>query len=309
MYEKLKEYKKEYGNINVPISFKTDDGILLGHWLSNIRSSFKKPSLNNIRLNSNKIKLLEELGIDWAPVESQWNNIYELAKQYYRENGNLLIPDKYITSDGTKLGRWIGTQRHNYREGILSEDKIESLEKIGMVWKVYNYSWIEMYDYALQYYNKNGDLLIQNDYKTKNKVSLGSWIGKQRKNYRDKKLSDVEIDLLNQIGMVWSLDDYEWNKIYKLASEYYKENGHLVVPKDYKTNEGIYLGKWIVKQRKLFGEDVLSDKEISLLNSIGMEWASIDYKWFVKYNLAVSCGCFFLEIFFLRCLQIIVISI
>lgn len=67
MYEKLKEYKKEYGNINVPISFKTDDGILLGHWLSNIRSSFKKPSLNNIRLNSNKIKLLEELGIDWAP--------------------------------------------------------------------------------------------------------------------------------------------------------------------------------------------------------------------------------------------------
>ena len=127
-----------------------------------------------------------------------------------------------------------------------------------------------------------------NKCKTKNKVSLGSWIGKQRKNYRDKKLSDVEIDLLNQIGMVWSLDDYEWNKIYKLANEYYKENGHLVVPKDYKTNEGIYLEKWIVKQRKLFGEDVLSDKEISLLNSIGMEWAPIDYKWFVKYNLAVS---------------------
>lgn len=288
MYERLKEYKKEYGDINVPIYYKTPDGILLGHWLSNIRSSYKNPMPGNTRLNSNKIKLLEELGIDWAPIESQWENIYLIAKQYYEEKGDLLIPDKYVTAENIKLGRWIATQRYNYKEGIISEEKIALLDKIGMVWSVYDYDWMKMYDQAVLYYRENGNLLIPNNYKTKTKISLGSWIGKQRKNYREKKISDREVNLLNQIGMVWSLSEYEWMKNYRLAVDYYNENGKLIIPKDYKTKDGFPLGRWIERQRKLFQDKVLSEKEISLLGSIGMEWSKIDYNWMEKYDLAVS---------------------
>ena len=288
MYERLKEYKKEFGDINVPIYYKTPDGILLGHWLSNIRSSYKNPMPGNTRLNSNKIKLLEELGIDWAPIESQWENIYLIAKQYYEEKGDLLIPDKYVTAENIKLGRWIATQRYNYKEGIISEEKIALLDKIGMVWSVYDYDWMKMYDQAVLYYRENGNLLIPNNYKTKTKISLGSWIGKQRKNYREKKISDREVNLLNQIGMVWSLSEYEWMKNYRLAVDYYNENGKLIIPKDYKTKDGFPLGRWIERQRKLFQDKVLSEKEISLLGSIGMEWSKIDYNWMEKYDLAVS---------------------
>ena len=288
MYERLKEYKKEFGDINVPIYYKTPDGILLGHWLSNIRSSYKNPMPGNTRLNSNKIKLLEELGIDWAPIESQWENIYLIAKQYYEEKGDLLIPDKYVTAENIKLGRWIATQRYNYKEGIISEEKIALLDKIGMVWSVYDYDWMKMYDQAVLYYRENGNLLIPNNYKTKTKISLGSWIGKQRKNYREKKISDREVNLLNQIGMVWSLSEYEWMKNYRLAVDYYNENGKLIIPKDYKTKDGFPLGRWIERQRKLFQDKVLSEKEISLLGSIDMEWSKIDYNWMEKYDLAVS---------------------
>lgn len=136
MYEKLKEYHNEYGNINVPIYYKTSDGFLLGHWLSNIRSSMKNPSMNGMRLNTNKIELLNKLGMNWSPIESQWKTKYNLAKEYHNENGNLLIPDKYVTSDGTKLGRWISTQRNYYKKGKLPEDKIDLLEKIDMVWSL-----------------------------------------------------------------------------------------------------------------------------------------------------------------------------
>lgn len=288
MYERLKEYKKEFGDINVPIYYKTPDGILLGHWLSNIRSSYKNPMPGNTRLNSNKIKLLEELGIDWAPIESQWENIYLIAKQYYEEKGDLLIPDKYVTAENIKLGRWIATQRYNYKEGIISEEKIALLDKIGMVWSVYDYDWMKMYDQAVLYYRENGNLLIPNNYKTKTKISLGSWIGKQRKKYIEKKISDREVNLLNQIGMVWSLSEYEWMKNYRLAVDYYNENGKLIIPKDYKTKDGFPLGRWIERQRKLFQDKVLSEKEISLLGSIGMEWSKIDYNWMEKYDLAVS---------------------
>ena len=134
MYEKLEEYKKEYGNINVPINFITSDGSMLGHWLSNIRQSVRNPNTQNVRVNSNKIELLNKLGMDWNPMETQWKNNYDKAEIYYKENGNLLIPDKYVTEDNIKLGRWIGTQRGKYKKKNLSIDKIELLEKIGMVW-------------------------------------------------------------------------------------------------------------------------------------------------------------------------------
>ena len=74
--------------------------------------------------------------MDWSPIESQWKTKYNLAKEYHNENGNLLIPDKYVTSDGTKLGRWISTQRNYYKKGKLPEDKIDLLEKIDMVWSL-----------------------------------------------------------------------------------------------------------------------------------------------------------------------------
>ena len=288
MYEKLKEYHKEYGNINVPIYYKTSDGMLLGHWLSNIRSSYKNPNMGNLRLNTNKIRLLEELGIDWSPIESQWESMYLLAKQYYDEEGHLLIPNMYVTSEGIRLGRWLGTQRFNYKEGILSKEKIDLLEKIGIIWSVPDYDWKLKYDLAAKYYHDNGDLLVPYIYKTSDGVALGVWIGQQRKYYRDKKLSGDKIDLLNQIGMIWSLSNYEWMRMYDVAKTYYYEKGDLAVPKDYKTKENVHLGAWIERQRKMYKNGELSEKEIVQLTKIGMEWTKTDYKWMKMYEVATS---------------------
>ncbi|MBR4745078.1 MAG: Helicase associated domain protein [Oscillospiraceae bacterium] len=204
MYEKLKEYHKEYGNINVPIYYKTSDGLHLGHWLSSIRNSYKKPNLGNNRLNSYNIELLEELGIDWSPLETQWKNMYLLAKRYYEDNGHLIIPNKYVTAENINLGRWIGTQRLNYKESKLTKEKALLLEKIGMIWDMYEYNWMKMFDLAKTYYMENSDLLIQSKYKTNN-ICLGSWIAKQRKEYKGNRLTKEKIDLLESIGMVWDL--------------------------------------------------------------------------------------------------------
>lgn len=203
MYEKLEDYYNQYGNINVPIYYKTSEGFALGHWVSSIRNSVRNPHLKGMRLNSNKIDLLNKLGMDWEPYETQWNMIYELAKKYYEENGNLLIPDKYEIEE-IKLGRWIATQRNSYKENTLPKEKISLLEKIGMIWNVIDYQWMKMYDLSVNYYNKNGNLLIPNDFKTRDNTCLGSWIGKQRKHYRQQTLSKERIDLLNKIGMVWN---------------------------------------------------------------------------------------------------------
>ena len=40
--------------------------------------------------------------------DEQWSEMYELAKEYYEENGNLLVSRKHKT-----LYNWISNQRTN----------------------------------------------------------------------------------------------------------------------------------------------------------------------------------------------------
>ena len=48
---------------------------------------------------------------DKKVLVKSWEEIYEYAKAYYVEHGNLEVPWKYKTDDGIKLGRWIVWQR------------------------------------------------------------------------------------------------------------------------------------------------------------------------------------------------------
>ena len=164
-----------------------------------------------------------------------WLEKYERAKQYYVENGNLLIPGTYETNDGVKLGMWISHQRRDYIKNKLSNDRIELLEAIGMIWSVYDAQWFDYYRLAVIYYNENGNLLIPRLYTTSNGIKLGSWLGAQRRQYKDGKLSEDKTELLEKSGMIWSVYEIQWYENYQVAVEYYNDNGNLLVPLRYKT--------------------------------------------------------------------------
>ena len=54
----LEEYKNTYGNINVPIEYKTDDGKALGKLIAHVREKYRNGSLDN-----EKKKILNEMNI------------------------------------------------------------------------------------------------------------------------------------------------------------------------------------------------------------------------------------------------------
>lgn len=66
--------------------------------------------------------------------KEQWMKKYSYAKKYFIENGSLDIPANYITKDGIKLGSWIRTQRVCYKNNELTEERIQLLESINMLW-------------------------------------------------------------------------------------------------------------------------------------------------------------------------------
>ena len=158
---------------------------------------------------------------------------------------------------------------------------------------VLNADWDMMYKKAAEYYNEHGDLLIPYDYHTDEGHSLGRWLRTQRDNYSGKgerKLTQVEIDKLEKIGVVWGSHlDHRWNTFFEAAKRYYEQNGDLNVPKDYVV-DGLKLGIWILRMRMAQADrrdTVVTPEKKAKLDSIGMIWSKLSEQWEKNYLEAV----------------------
>ena len=71
--------------------------------------------------------------------------------------------------------------------------------------------WEDWYLLAARYYEEHRDLLVPRDYVCPAGEKLGRWIERQRAKYNRVpsvvgNLDGVQINYLNQIGMVWKLE-------------------------------------------------------------------------------------------------------
>ena len=227
MYELAKAYYEHNGNLMISSDFKTingyepdENGVALGNWVHHQKQAIK----GKRNISTERKKLLTEIGIGFNLYEDNWMKMYELAKAYYEHNGNLMISYDFKTingyepdENGVALGTWILTQRDNFKNKQLSEGRMKLLENIGMIFKnVIETRWMKMYELAKAYYEHNGNLKIDQRFKTingyepdENGVALGTWISIQRKAYKGKatnKITQNQIKLLESIGMIWYND-------------------------------------------------------------------------------------------------------
>lgn len=207
---------------------------------------------------------------------------YEIAKKYYEEYGDLLVPRIYEDEEGHKLGRWIERLRAFYNgkpsvKVALTQTDIAMLEKIGMVWKLESrYPWPEWYLQCRLYCAANGDLLVPKMYKNE-QYALGNWIGEQRKKYKKGTLKPEQVEALEKVGMVWELVDRDvWEKRYNDAYAYYNEHGNIDVSPNVLTAGNMSLRDWLIAQKSLYQESNcetdLDWERHDLLDDIGMDW-------------------------------------
>lgn len=215
-------------------------------------------------------------------LTASWEYMYSEAKKYYEANGNLEIPKRYKTENGYSLGSWLLTQRRIFCGtvgGVLTKERIDKLNKIGMTWESpRDISWQKYYAAAKEYSQKYGDLNVPALYETADGLKLGGWIANlrtARKNgYDSRYLSEERIKALEDIGMVWEVADYMWQRYYGACLTYYGTFGNLDIPSGYVTGDGLRLGIWLANIRKAYrrGDSRLSGEQISALNAIGMVW-------------------------------------
>ena len=132
--------------------------------------------------------------------------------------------------------------------------------------------WKTNYKYVKAYYQNNGDTIIPRDYVVDG-YQISRWLDyqKQRKKGVGKPLSDIEINLLEKINIVWDMLDDKWIQMYHLAKKYQEQYGNLNIPRNYEI-DGKNLGNCLNYQRALYNKKVLSKEKEELLNSIGMIW-------------------------------------
>ena len=161
-------------------------------------------------MSEEQAKRLEHIGMIWKPKEERWEASFELAKAYVSEHGNLLIPQKYKTSDGYCLGEWIAQQRELKRKGRLDQEKVMRLNSIGMDWlSPAARTWENHYEACSQYYKEHGNLEIPLSYVEKDGFRLGMWLWKIRTGKSKLKTTGEngnQIDRLKSIGLVLKED-------------------------------------------------------------------------------------------------------
>lgn len=139
-FEAAQEYYRQHGNLDVMAKYVTEEDLPLGRWLSDISNKVSDENLRRVSLTDEQLERLKSIGFKQEKKTArQWNEKYELAKNYYEIHGDLNVPLSYCVND-VKLGRWISNirskRKHPGSNGMaLSQERIRQLDNIGMNWK------------------------------------------------------------------------------------------------------------------------------------------------------------------------------
>ena len=282
-YTAAEAYYRKFGNLDVPMDYKTDSGLVLGAWVKNQRKRFILGRLEEER----KVKL-DAIGMVWT-ADGGWMSRYELLKKYYEKHGTICISQSYV-EDGVWLGKWIVMQKKYYEQGKLSDEQAKLLRALPLEQvSPENKAWYTAYEDAVDYWKKHGHLNMAKDYQGKSGIRLGAWLIVQRRKKKLGELTEEQIKLLEDVGFEWEIS--RWLRGYRYAQEYYNQHGHLNMPRAYKCEDGYALGIWVFNYRNAYNGNKsvveITQEQIQALEEIGMEWKP-DAVWDKNYVIVAK---------------------
>ena len=234
-------------------------------------------------------------------LTASWDIMYEVAKAYRAENGDLEVPVRYVTAEGYALGAWLDTQRKIRKgtvRGTLTPMQIRALDQLDMRWESRSdRSWKKYYTAAKAYREAHGDLRVPYHYVTEDGVQLANWVSALRtfrkSGIRNAYLTEERIRALDELGMCWDMLDYLFEQNYAAAVEYHRTHGNLDVPAVYVDPNGVRLGAWLRKLCRIRAgksqRGRLTEEQIARLDALGMIWGNRnDLAWEKGYEHAVQ---------------------
>ncbi|MEV4440452.1 Helicase associated domain protein, partial [Streptomyces sp. NPDC049577] len=208
---------------------------------------------------------------------SAWWTGYGHARAFAAENHHLNVPATHVTDDGFHLGHWIQNARQHRRKGWLRPDRVEALEKIGMVWDTTDLPWQRFLDELRAFKSELGHVLVPQTYTSPTGYPLGQKINHTRSNRH--RVPEHVRRTLDGLGMVWDTRDLRWQQLYAACQQYAAEHGDLLVPGSYCTPDGYPLGKRLQRVRRNATQGRLDPAERASLEELGMSFDEESTTW------------------------------
>ena len=204
-----------------------------------------------------------------------WEDWCALADEYRRAHGDLLVPSRYVTPDGARLGGWIDRMRR--RRSRLTCDQTARLESMGMVWSLVRPApWDEWYALAVRYRERHGDIQIPAAYVAPEGKRLGAWMAHQKARYRGQArppLTADQIRRLEALGVALDRDearDRDWMRMLFYIVAFRAKNGRLPRETGEDAPDGRGMYGWIMTQRRAVRQGRLDRTRTQLLREAGL---------------------------------------
>ena len=218
--------------------------------------------------------------------EHEWGENIELLIEYKEREGHCNVPRDH-KEEGKKLGLWLKNQRQDKKRVTLDIVKVKQLEDLGIVWDLYEHEWDKTIKILVKYKNREGDYNVPYDHEEDGK-KLGRWLSNQRHDKKRGELDTVKEKQLEVLGVVWDLNEYEWDENIQLLMKYKVREGHCNVPYNH-TVDGKNLGTWLSRQRqdkkKTGTLDIMKEKQ---LKELGIVWDVFEHEWDENFQLLIK---------------------
>ncbi|MCM1508412.1 MAG: helicase associated domain-containing protein [Ruminococcus flavefaciens] len=223
--------------------------------------------------------------------EKRWEQNYKDVCVYLSEHsfGLSEIPEDERGQSGTLLHRWVMDmwKAYNNRSKFrLNDEQREKLEALGIaqITTKTHKIWLSHLMNLKRYVDETQSFQIPNGYTDTDGTDLSSWLKMQRAEYCRGEMNSERIAAFREAGL-FDLIEAPFEKAYRHAEEYYKQNGDLNVPSNCISADGFALGRWITNMRDHVKRDRIPVDYIPLLDKIGMVWDARKYSWMQSYEI------------------------
>lgn len=204
--------------------------------------------------------------------------------KYKNRYGNMIVPIKYISEDGFKLGRMCQIMRSKKngrcqgrgQVSYLSDEEFSKLNQIGFIWNNIDECWNKKFDLIKEYCDVCNLTIndIQKDTIYKN-FKIGHWVKEQLRKIKNGEYENsYKKNLLLENGLVLDNEFYNWRKKYLEYISYLKKNNLKCnqISKNAVGELGTRLYNFEHTCKRKYKNGTLRDQKVELLKEYGFDF-------------------------------------
>ena len=253
-YRELSAFRDQHGHFEVPVDYRTADGIKLNEWQGTQRDAARAG-----KLTARRRALLDAIGFPWDPAEARWMRRYHLLTEALTRYG-----DPSGLPPGSPEAVWLEGQHLAHHHGKVPDDKIILLEQAGVtIRRPAADTWMIAYQDLMTFKAEHGHLRIPAGYTGTAGIDLCDWLRDQRVRRKAGRIGSEQERLLTEAGFSWDPAADAWNARYQEAAAWKREHGNLDLPRRHPVKD------WLYRQQKLHDAGRLPAERAAILRELG----------------------------------------